>query len=92
LFHRGNLYESSGSPEDIPQARTVTGIDDLATGNFDKKAELDGMKYFGEGITFLGNKVYQLTYKNRLGFIHDAKYFSKKGSFKYLNAEGWSLT
>ncbi|MGZ8558687.1 MAG: glutaminyl-peptide cyclotransferase [Chitinophagaceae bacterium] len=37
------------------------------------KVLLDRTKYFGEGITFLNEKVYQLTYQNKIGFIYDAK-------------------
>ena len=57
-----------------------------------KKCELDKTKYFGEGIAFLNNKLYQLTYKNHLGFIYDAKSFKQISTFSYFNAEGWSLT
>ena len=64
----------------------------MATGKFSKKIELDKTKYFGEGITFLDNKLYQLTYKSQVGFIYDAKSFKKIGQFKYDNKEGWSLT
>jgi len=49
-------------------------------------------KYFGEGITILNNKVYQLTYKTKIGFIYDLKTFKKIGSFEYSNGEGWGLT
>lgn len=54
--------------------------------------ELDKTKYFGEGIVFLNDKLYQLTYKNKLGFIYDAKTFKQVGTFIYSNAEGWGLT
>lgn len=91
LFHDGELFESTGSPDDMPQAKSLVGIDDLKTGKFSPKIELD-KKYFGEGITFLDNKLFQLTYKSQTGFIYDAKSFKKIGEFKYANAEGWSLT
>ncbi len=67
-------------------------VDNLSTGNFDKKVELDKTKYFGEGIVFLNNKLYQITYKSQIGFIYDAKAFKQIGTFKYSNTEGWSLT
>ena len=92
LFHEGRLLESSGAPEDMPQTRSVIGITNLADGAFTKKAELDRSKYFGEGITVLGDKLYQLTYKNQEGFIYDAHTFKQTGKFTYNNAEGWSLT
>jgi len=92
LFHNGALYESTGSPPELPFAKSLIVIDDLSTGNFDKKIELDKSKYFGEGIVFLNGKLFQLTYKNQIGFIYDAKTFKQIGNFKYLNTEGWSLT
>lgn len=92
LFHNGELFESTGSPENLPQTESLIGIDNLSTGKFSKKIELDKTKYFGEGITFLNNKLYQLTYKSQTGFIYDATTFKKIGQFKYDNHEGWSLT
>ncbi len=91
LFHNGELFESTGSPKDLPQSKSLIGTDNLMTGNFSKKVELDP-KYFGEGITFLNNKLYQLTYKSHTGFIYDAKSFKELGQFTYENKEGWSLT
>jgi glutaminyl-peptide cyclotransferase len=92
LFHDGQLFESAGSPEELPQTKSVIGISDLKTGKFSPKVEIDKRKYFGEGIVFLNNKLYQLTYKNQVGFIYDAKTFKEIGQFKYANKEGWSLT
>lgn len=92
LFHNGQLFESTGSPDDLPQTKSVIGISNLSTGKFIPKIEIDKSKYFGEGIVFLNNKLYQLTYKNQVGFVYDAKTFKQIGQFKYSNKEGWSLT
>lgn len=92
LFHEGQLYESTGSPDNIPYTKSVFGPVDLKTGKIDKKAELDRSIYFGEGIVFLKGKIYQLTYKNQLGFIYNSKTFKKTGQFTYTNKEGWGLT
>lgn len=92
LFHNGKLFESTGSPKELPQTESVIGIDNLTTGKFSKKIEIDKTKYFGEGIVFLNDKLYQLTYKKQTGFIYDANSFKKIGQFTYNNAEGWSLT
>lgn len=91
-FHDGKLYESTGSPDNIPQARSVFGPVDLKTGKIDVKAELDKAIYFGEGTVFLNDKVYQLTYKNQTCFIYDGKTFQNIGKFTYTNREGWGLT
>ncbi len=92
VFHESRLFESTGSPETDPSLRSMIGITDITTGKFEMKVELDRSKYFGEGIVFFGNKLYQLTYRNKLGFIYDAKTFRQTGSFPYENKEGWSLT
>ena len=91
FFHNGQLFESTGSPDDLPDTRSVFGIMDMKTGKINKKAELD-KKYFGEGIVLLNDKIYQLTYKHQIGFIYDAKTYKKTGDFSYKNAEGWGMT
>jgi glutamine cyclotransferase len=92
VFHDHHFFESSGAPAELPQTRSVVGIMDTLTGQMAKKIELDRQKYFGEGIVFFKDKLYQLTYKNRIGFIYDAKTYSLLDSFKYANKEGWALT
>jgi glutamine cyclotransferase len=68
------------------------GIVDLKTGKMDIKVELDRNNFFGEGIVFFGDKLFQLTYKNQVGFIYDSRSYAKTGSFHYSNKEGWGLT
>ena len=92
LFHDNQLYESTGSPLNLPQTRSLFGPLDLKTGKLDVKGELDRKTYFGEGIVFLNNYMYQLTYTNQVGFIYDAKTFERRGQFNYSNREGWGLT
>lgn len=65
-----------------------------ASGNHDKKVNLDP-QYFGEGITVLNGKIYQLTWENKVGFIYDAETYEKIGEFKIptaKNNEGWGIT
>jgi glutamine cyclotransferase len=92
LVHDGQLFESTGSPHELPQTKSMFGPVDLKTGGINKKAELDRKKYFGEGIVFLGGKVFQLTYQTKKGFIYDAKTFQKLGEFTFPSKEGWGLT
>ncbi len=92
LYNNGKLFESTGAPDNLPQAKSLFGEVDLKTGKINVKAELDKTIYFGEGIVFLNQKIYQLTYKNQTGFIYDAKTFKNIGTFKYTNREGWGLT
>ena len=43
------------------------------SGQHEKKITLDS-RYFGEGITVLNDKMYQLTWEDKVGFIYDARY------------------
>lgn len=49
-------------------------------------------RYFGEGITILEDKIYQLTYKNQIGFVYNLADFALVDSFRYASKEGWGLT
>lgn len=92
LFHEGRLFESTGAPENLPQTKSLFGIVDLKNGKIDTKVEIDKSIYFGEGISILNNKIYQLTYKNQTAFVYDAKTYKPIGKYSYQNREGWGLT
>jgi glutamine cyclotransferase len=48
--------------------------------------------YFGEGLTVLNDKIYQLTWKEGRGLIYDVNTFETLGSFNYgQSKEGWGL-
>lgn len=51
-------------------------------------------KYFGEGISLYKDKIVQLTYKAKVGFVYDRKPFKQVGIFKFetKTGEGWGLT
>jgi glutaminyl-peptide cyclotransferase len=92
LFHDGELYESTGATEELPQTKSLFGVVDFSNGKISPKVILDRDKYFGEGITFLNGKVFQLTYRTKVGFIYDAKTFKKLKDFKLPVEEGWGMT
>ena len=39
--------------------------------------------YFAEGITLFDEKIYQLTWQSKIGFIYDLESFKLIDSFKY---------
>ncbi len=84
LIHEGQLYESTG------QEGSWIGIVDISTGKAEKKVVLDDT-YFGEGIVILNQKVYQLTWQSKVGFVYAFPSFRKIGEFAY-KGEGWGLT
>ncbi len=83
-IHEGKLYESTG------QNNSWIGVVDINSGTAEKKVVLPNA-YFGEGITILNNKVYQLTWQNKTGFVYDLNTFKKIQDFTY-DTEGWGLT
>lgn len=92
MFHDKKLFESTGSPEYLPQTRSLFGTVDTKSGKIEKKAELDRNRYFGEGIVALNNKFFQLTYRNQVAFVYDANSFKNITQFSYFSKEGWGLT
>ncbi|SIQ60348.1 glutaminyl-peptide cyclotransferase [Maribacter ulvicola] len=86
-FYNDTLYESTGK-----KGQSFLRKLDFKTGKVFEQIDLDET-YFGEGITILNNKIYQLTWKSGLGFIYDLKSFKKVDNFQYGKSnEGWGLT
>ena len=48
-------------------------------------------KYFGEGITIYKDKIFQLTWTSRKGFVYDISSFALETTFDY-DSQGWGLT
>jgi len=86
-FYNDTLYESTGQ-----EGASFIKKYDYKTGKIFKKIDLE-QKYFGEGITFINGKLFQLTYKNKTGFIYDAKTLKLEKTFAYeKDIEGWGMT
>ncbi len=49
---------------------------------------------FGEGVSRIGNRIYQLTWQQNFGFVHDAASLKDIGRVTYPKAlrEGWGMT
>jgi len=85
-FHDGILYESTGQYGQS-KLRKVDYKSATVLKNIDLPKE-----FFGEGLTILNDKIYQLTWQEHTGFIYDLSTFEKTGSFKYgQSKEGWGL-
>lgn len=87
-FHAGTLYESTGDSD--YKGISKLSKNEISTGKDLQKINLS-KEYFGEGITILNNKIYQLTYKTGKCFVYDFKTFKKIGEFNY-EGEGWGMT
>ncbi len=85
IYWEGELYEGTGQYG----ASTLRRVD-LESGELLQRRNLD-RRYFGEGITILNDKIYQLTWRASVGFVYDRESFEQLGSF-YLPGEGWGIT
>ncbi|WP_340073597.1 glutaminyl-peptide cyclotransferase [Leptobacterium sp. I13] len=85
-FYNDTLYESTGK-----YGKSSLRKVNYTTGAVVERIDLDN-NYFGEGITILNNKIIQLTWQKRIGFVYNLNSFKKTGSFMYKNSkEGWGL-
>jgi len=82
----GELYEGTGNYGTSSIRRVI-----LETGEVSKIRDLD-QELFGEGITVLDERIYQLTYKSQVGFIYDRSTFQEIQKVYYKNKEGWGMT
>jgi glutamine cyclotransferase len=83
-FDKGRLYEGTGG-EGKSELREVA----LETGDVVRMSTLPP-NVFGEGITVLGNRIYQLTWKSKRAFIYDLATFKRLSEVSY-DGEGWGL-
>lgn len=84
-FYGAALLESTGN---YGQSKLVQY--EPKTGKVLKEVSLDD-KYFGEGLTVLNDTLYQLTYKEEVVLVYDAKTFKRIGQLPF-KGEGWGLT
>lgn len=85
VFLNGEFLESTG----LNGQSTLRRVE-LATGRVLQQVRVP-TEYFAEGMTVLGGKIYQLTWKGQKGFIYDLATFALEKEFTY-NGEGWGLT
>ncbi|MBM3417362.1 MAG: glutaminyl-peptide cyclotransferase [Bacteroidetes bacterium] len=86
-FDGDQLYEGTGDPNST--GATLVAKVDLKTGNHTSKTAAP-IPNFGEGITILNGKLYQLTWQQQTCFVYDKTTLKKEAEFKY-EGEGWGL-
>jgi glutamine cyclotransferase len=84
-FFRGELFESTG----LNGASTFRKVD-LETGAVLLRTELHD-EFFGEGLTILEGRAYQLTWQSEVAFVYKSRTFKQTGQRSY-EGEGWGLT
>jgi glutamine cyclotransferase len=86
-YANGFLYEGTGK-YGLSSLRKIR----LETGEILKEHRLPP-DIFGEGITILEDKIIQLTWYARTGFVYDKESFQLLKTFKYpFRIEGWGIT
>jgi glutaminyl-peptide cyclotransferase len=85
VYQDGFLYESTG----LNGASSLRRVN-LTTGAVLQKIALPN-EYFGEGLAKVNDKLVQLTYTTKIGFIYDKASFALLENFTY-RTEGWGLT
>jgi len=86
-FSKGFLYEGTGK----------YGLSSLRKINFETGEILEEHRLpsdiFGEGITIFQDKIIQLTWYARTGFVYDINSFQLLKTFRYpFRIEGWGIT
>ncbi|MGB4960466.1 MAG: glutaminyl-peptide cyclotransferase, partial [Saprospiraceae bacterium] len=85
-MHNGILYESAGQYGES----AIKKLDPLSGKTIQQKPL--AKEYFGEGLTILDGKVYQLTYKEGICIIYDESLNElDKKRFPSTTREGWGL-
>lgn len=85
-YHQGYLYESAGE-----YGKSSVHKLDITTGKVLQKTNIRP-EIFGEGITIIGDKILQLTYKENLGIVYNLNTLKPIKEFPCQNTrEGWGL-
>ena len=85
FFEKGRFYESTGQFGES----TFREVE-LATGKVLSKMNFQ-QKYFAEGSVMLGDKLFILTWLNKVAFVYDARTLEYRQTYSYPR-EGWGLT
>jgi glutamine cyclotransferase len=85
FYDGGTLYEGTGQ-----QTGSTLRETELETGKVKRQHNLDN-SLFGEGITLYDNRIFQVTWQNKIGFVYDKSDFKQLNKI-YYSTEGWGLT
>ena len=92
VYQDGVLYESDGGRVAEGNGQSSIRKADLTTGRVLKITNVDP-KIFAEGIVVIGNKVVQLTYTEKIGYVYDKTSLKLLDTFNNnVGVEGWGMT
>ena len=84
VYEEGFFYESTGQ-----QGESSLRKVEPETGKVVSQVNLDG-SLFGEGVALLGDRIYQLTWTTKVGFVYE-KSTMKQINRIYYQTQGWGL-
>jgi glutamine cyclotransferase len=91
VYQDGVLYESDGGRAAESTGRSSLRKTDLRTGKVLKVVDLDPA-VFAEGIAVVGNKIIQMTYTEKIGYVYDKNTFKLLSTFNNnVGIEGWGM-
>ncbi|MBC7366317.1 MAG: glutaminyl-peptide cyclotransferase [Undibacterium sp.] len=85
VYLKGVLFETTGL-----NGRSSLRRVEYQTGRVLQKSDLPS-QYFGEGMTIIGDRIFQITWQNQKGFVYNLASFAVEKEFTYAG-EGWGLT
>lgn len=85
VFRDGILYESTGE-----YGQSTLRKVELITGKVLQKRDI-AEDFFAEGMTVLGDKIYQITWREKTAFIYDVNDLKLLKEMRY-QGDGWGLT
>jgi glutamine cyclotransferase len=85
LWYQGGFYESTG----LYGQSTLRRVE-FPSGKILKSISLPA-ELFGEGLALVGDRLVQLTWKSKRGFVYDRDSFALLREFQY-DSEGWGIT
>ncbi|HSO77864.1 MAG TPA: glutaminyl-peptide cyclotransferase [Bacteroidales bacterium] len=85
VWNDGYFYEGTGQQGESSLRKT-----DPVSGKVISQVNLES-SLFGEGVAILGDRIFQLTWTTRVGFVYDLTTFSLINKI-YYQTQGWGLT
>ncbi|MCU0458622.1 MAG: glutaminyl-peptide cyclotransferase [Bacteroidales bacterium] len=85
VYDNGFFYEGTGQ-----QGESSLRKVEVETGKVISQVNLDG-SLFGEGVALLGDRIYQLTWTSKVGFVYEKESLRQINRI-YYQTQGWGLT
>lgn len=86
-LYNGKMYESTGD-----YSNSTLRITDHKTGKVIQKHAMGTNEIFGEGITILNGKLYQLTWESNIVYVYDVNNIKKPIQTLKWPYAGWGIT